>query len=90
MVRCNKIDGRPCKCELSEPRIVHLIQTFIKYLFKLVLDTLTEEERSELRAAARIPHAKIYFRLYLEELNAGRDCINAGILDLDGDMPSCG
>ena len=59
MVKCNRIDGKPCKCELRDPQIIYLIQTLVLNTLKLLLGVLTNEERDELRTVARIPMQKL-------------------------------
>lgn len=68
MVRCNRIDGHPCRCDLADPRVKRLITTIIKNMMKLLINTCTREDRIELRAACRTPHAKLYLQFFLESL----------------------
>ena len=75
MVKCNRIDGKPCKCELRDPHIIYLIQTIVLNTLKLLLGVLTNEERDELRTVTRIPHAKTYLELYMEEVKNNRDSV---------------
>ena len=75
MVKCNKIEGKPCKCELGEPRVKYLIQTITRNTLKTLLGTITGSERLELRAAAQIPNAKIYLQMYLEQLDVNREYV---------------
>ena len=82
MVRCNKIQGKPCRCELSEPRIKRLLQTITRNTLKTLLGNVTRAERDELRTAAQVPNAKAYIQLYLEELSNHRECLNELILEM--------
>ena len=75
MVKCNRIDGKPCKCELRDPRIIYLVQTIVANTLKLILGVLMDEEREELRTVTRIPNASAYLKLYLEELENNRESI---------------
>lgn len=68
MVRCNRIDGHPCRCDLADPRVKRLINVIIKNMMKLLMNTITREDRIELRVACRTPHAKQYLKFYLEHL----------------------
>ena len=75
MVKCNSIDGKPCKCELRDPHIIYLVQTIVANTLKLILGVLIEEEREELRTVTRIPNAAAYLKLYLEELENNRESV---------------
>ena len=75
MVKCNRIDGKPCKCELRDPHIVYLLQTIVINTLKLICAALTNEERDELRMVLRIPHARRYLELYMEELENNRESV---------------
>ena len=75
MVKCNWIDGKPCKCELKDPHIVYLIQTIVINTLKLIFGVLLDEEWNELRTVTRIPHARRYLELYMEELEDNREWI---------------
>ena len=75
MVKCNLIDGKPCKCELRDPHIIYLVQTIVANTLKLILGVLNNEEREELRTVTRIPNAATYLKLYLEELENNRESI---------------
>ena len=68
MVRCNRIDGHPCRCDLADPHVKRLINVIITNMMKLLMNTITREDRIELRAACRTPHAKQYLKFYLEHL----------------------
>ena len=82
MVRCNRVDGRPCKCDLSEPQIIYLLQTIVRNTIKHLLGTITRTEKLQLRAAVRRPNAKLYLEMYLEELTTHRNYIGELISDL--------
>ena len=75
MVKCSRIDGKPCKCELRDPHIIYLVQTIVVNILKLILRGLTVEEREELRTVTRIPNASAYLKLYLEELENSRESV---------------
>ena len=75
MVKCNRIDGKPCKCELRDPHIIYLVQTIVVNTLKLILGVLIEEEGEELRRVTRIPNAAAYLKLYLEELENNRESV---------------
>ena len=75
MVKCSRIDGKPCKCELRDPHIIYLVQTIVVNILKLILRGLTVEEREELRTVTRIPNAAAYLKLYLEELENSRESV---------------
>ena len=85
MVRCNAVDGYPCKCELTNPCVVYLIETILSNMLKLLLDTISNEEREELRAMTRIPNAKTYLKLYIKELDNHRNMTSDVILDMISD-----
>ena len=76
MVQCNQIEGKPCKCQLDEPRIVYLIQTVIRNTIKLLFGTINSQERDELRTAVRMPNAKAYLEFCLEDLDVHRNMIS--------------
>ena len=82
MVRCNKIQGKPCKCELGEPRIRRLLQIITRNTLKTLLGTVTREEKQKLRRAAQIPNAKVYIEMYLDEMTVHQQCMNELILEV--------
>ena len=75
MVKCNRIDGKPCKCELKDLHIVYLLQTIVINTLKLICGELSNEERDELRTVTRIPHARRYLEIYMEELENNRELV---------------
>ena len=81
MVKCDKVDGKPCGCELEDPPVVYLIQTIISNSLKLIMGTLTQFDREELRTMVRIPNAGRYVELYLEELDKHRELVSDIILE---------
>ena len=81
MVRCDKVDGKPCSCELNDPSVAYLIQTIISNSMKLIMGTLTQFDRQELRDVVRIPNAGRYVELYLEELDKHREFVSDIILE---------
>ena len=81
MVKCDKVDGKPCVCELEDPPVVYLIQTIISNSLKLIMGTLTQFDREELRTMVRIPNAGRYVELYLEELDKHRELVSDIILE---------
>ena len=81
MVRCDKVDGQPCSCELEDPPVVYLIQTIISNSVKLVMGTLTQYDREVLRDVLRIPSVGRYVELYLEELDKHRELVSYIILN---------
>ena len=81
MVKCDKVDGKPCKCELEDPCIIYLIQTIISNSLKLIMGTLNVFDREELRSVVRIPNAGRYVDIYLEELDRHREIVRDVILE---------
>ena len=81
MVRCNKIDGEPCACELDEPCIKYMLETIISNILKFVLGTITHAERDELRDFVRMPDAGRYLQLYIEQLDKEREIIGDIVLN---------
>ena len=81
MVKCNKIDGEPCSCELEEPCIKYMVTTIISNILKFVLGTITHGERDELRQFAQMPNAGDYLRLYMEELDKEREIVGDIVLE---------
>ena len=81
MVRCDQVDGKPCSCELDDPPVVYLIQTIISNSMKLIMGTLTQFDRQELRDVVRIRDAGRYVELYLEELDKHREFVSDIILE---------
>ena len=75
MVKCNRIDGKPCKCELRDPQIIYIIQRIVINTLKLLLGVLTNEERDELRTVTRIRHAITYLEMYMEEVKNSRESV---------------
>ena len=65
MVRCNKVDGHPCSCELVEEHIQDFLRRVSVLLMKLILGTITNEEKGRLRMLLRRPNAKEYIELFL-------------------------
>ena len=81
MVRCNKIDGEPCTCELEEPCIKYMVETIVSNILKFVLGTITHAERDELQQFVRMPDAGRYLQLYIEELDKEREIVGDIILE---------
>ena len=81
MVRCDKVYGKPCRCELENPPVVYLIQTIISNSLKLIMGTLTQFDREELRTVVRIPNTGRYVELYLEELDKHRELVSDIMLE---------
>ena len=81
MVKCDKVDGKPCKCELEDPPVIYLIQTIISNSLKLIMGTINQFDREELREVMRIPNASRYIELYLEELDKHRELVSDIILE---------
>ena len=81
MVRCDRIDGEPCKCELEEPCVKYMVQTIISNLIKFVLGTITHGERDELREFVRMPDAGKYLSLYVEEMDKERELLGNVVLE---------
>ena len=81
MVKCNKVDGKPCKCELIEPCIMHMVETIISNILKLILGTINPFERDELRQFVQMPDAGRYIELYIEELDKYRVTTGDVVLD---------
>ena len=86
MVRCDAIDGIPCKCELDNPEIQYLLETIISNLLKLVLGTITPDQIQELRELVRVPNARDYLQLFLIDLDEHRDTVAEDILYLVDNM----
>ena len=80
MVRCNKIDGEPCKCELEEPCINYMVETITSNILKLVLGTISPVERNELREFVQMPDAGRYIEIYIQELDKHREVIGDVVL----------
>ena len=80
MVKCDAVDGKPCKCELTKPCIIYLVESIVSNTVKLVLGVISEKERDELQTLTRIPNAKRYIELYLEELDKNREMVADNIL----------
>ncbi len=68
MVKCNRIDNKPCKCELGDPQVAIVLQTIVQSIFKLLLGTISSEDVRRLRAAVRSPNTRRYIILYLEQI----------------------
>ena len=81
MVKCNKVDGEPCICELDKPPIKYMIETIVINLLKLVSGTITHGEWDELQLFVRMLNAGRYVRLYIEQLDRERDIIGDIILN---------
>ena len=81
MVKCNKVDGKACKCELAEPCIMYMVETIISNILKLVLGTINPFERDELREFVQMPDAGRYIEIYIEELDKHREIIGDVVLD---------
>ena len=81
MVKCDKVDGNPCKCQLAEPCINYMVETIISNVLKLVLGTINPFETNELREFVQMPDAGRYIEIYIQELDKHRDVI--------GDVEPC-
>ena len=81
MVRCNAVDGQPCKCMLAIPEINYWVKTMKFYLIKQSLGTITLEEFSELNTLLNMPNSRIYLNFYMEELNNERCELAENILE---------
>ena len=81
MVQCNLVDGKPCICQLDDPRIIYRIQVVIKSMIKLCLGTQTARERNELRTVMQMSDTKTYLKLYLENLSVHHDMIHERIFN---------
>ena len=82
MVRCNKVDGEPCKCELEEPWIMYMVETIIRNILKLILGTITGFERDELREFVQMPDVGRYIQIYIEELDKHREIVGDVVLEI--------
>ena len=76
MVKCDKVDGNPCKCELTEPCVNYMVETITSNVLKLVLGTISPFERNELREFVQMPDARRYLELYTHELDKQREVIH--------------
>ena len=65
MVICNKVDGKPCSCELVEDYIQEFIREVSILMMKLILGTITNTEKVALRRILQRPHAREYLELYI-------------------------
>ena len=65
MVICNKVDGKPCSCELVEDYIQDFIREVSILMMKLILRTITNTEKLRLRRVLQRPHARAYLKLYI-------------------------
>ena len=75
MVICNKVDGKPCSCELVEDYIQDFIREVSILMMKLIMGTITHAERHRIRRILQRPHARAYLELYIfhsELVNIGR------------------
>ena len=81
MVKCNKVDGKPCKCELEEPCIMYMVETITSNILKLILGTINQFERDELREFVQMPDAGRYIQIYIEELDKHREIIGVVVLE---------
>ena len=75
------MDGEPCKCELEDPPVIYLIQTIISNSLKLIMGTINQFDREELREVTRIPNAGRYIELYLEEPDKHRELASDILLE---------
>ena len=69
MVVCHRIDGKPCRCDLDDPRIYNLIENFTRLMLKLVLSTISNNEKVELHNLLRNRNLRTYLSFYVEELD---------------------
>ena len=69
MVVCPSIDGKPCRCELDDPIIHNQIQNFTRLVMKLLLSTISNHERLELRTLVCNRMFRTYLSFYVEELD---------------------
>ena len=82
MVRCDAIDGKPCKCQLNKPEVIYLLESIISNLLKLVTGAITFEQKEELRVLVQMPNAWIYLQFYLDGLDDHRNRVADAILDM--------
>ena len=65
MVICNKVDGKPCWCELVEENIQDFIREVSILMMKLILGTITNTEKMRIRRILQRPNAKAYIELFI-------------------------
>ena len=65
MVRCNKVDGNPCSCDLVEPAIQGFIREVSVLMMKLICGTITNNEKQRMRSLLRRRHARTYIELFI-------------------------
>ena len=63
MVICNKVDGKPCWCELVEDYIQDFIREVSILMMKLILGTITNTEKLRICWILQQPHARAYLEL---------------------------
>ena len=76
MVKCGRVDGNPCKCELTNPCVNYMVETIISNILKLILKEISPFERNELHEFVRMPDAGEYIEIYVEELDNHRRVID--------------
>ena len=77
MVKCGRVDGDPCKCELTNPCVNYMVETIISNVLKIVLKEISQFERDELLEFVRMPDAGEYIKIYIEELDNHRGVIGS-------------
>ena len=65
MVTCNRVDGKPCVCDLVEPAIQGFIREVSVLMMKLICGTITNHEKQRIRSLLRRPHSRAYIELYI-------------------------
>lgn len=65
MVRCNRVDGNPCLCDLVEPVIQGFIREVSVLMMKLICGTITNNEKQRMRSLLRRPNSRAYIELYI-------------------------
>ena len=81
MVKCGRVDGNPCKCELADPCVNYMVETIISNILKLILETISPFERNELYEFVRMPNAGRYIEIYIQELDKHREVIGDIVLN---------
>ena len=77
MVKCGRVDGDPCKSELTNPCVNYMVETIVSNVLKMVLKEISQFERDELLEFVRMPDAGEYIKIYIEELDNHRGVIGS-------------
>ena len=77
MVKCGRVDGNPCSCELTNPCVNYMVETIISNILKVTLKEISPFERNELQEFVRMPDAGKYIGIYVEELDNHRRAIDS-------------